>query len=120
MVEWTTMSLLAPVWLFALLPWGAFAIWIWVGRRRRQWVPFLALWEAPEELRRPKKGVEPPPMGLVLALLAMLLGILGMAQLVVHRGGDRGRVTIIVDRGAGMSATVNGATQFARSERRSR
>src|SRR2546430_9942865 len=106
------MSLLAPVWLFALLPWSVFAVWIWLGRRRRQWVPFLALWEAPEELRRPKKGVEPPPLGLVLALLAMLLGILGMAQPVVHRGGDRGRMTIIVDRGASMSATVNGRSRF--------
>src|SRR5258706_15989784 len=107
------MSLLAPVWLFALLPWGAFAVWIWVGRRRRQWVPFLALWEAPEELRRPKKGVEPPPMGLVLALLAMLLGILGMAQPMVHRGGGRGRGTIIVDRGGGMGGAVKGKWGFA-------
>src|SRR5258706_10036737 len=106
--EWTTTSLLAPVWLFALLPWGAFAIWIWVGRRRRQWVPFLALWEAPEDLRRPKKGVEPPPVGLVLALLAMLLGILGMSQPILHRGGDRGRGAIILAWGASTLATLDG------------
>src|SRR4051794_41928818 len=70
------MTLLSPTWLLALLPWAAFATWMLVGRRRRQRVPFLALWDAPEELRRPKKGFEPPPASLLFALLATLCATL--------------------------------------------
>jgi hypothetical protein len=107
------MPFLSPLWLLALLPWAAFAVWLWVGRRRRQRVPFLPLWEAPPELRRPKKGLEPPPLGLMFALLAMLLGILGAAQPYVRSSTNRGRVTILIDRGASMSATANGSPRFA-------
>ena len=108
------MTFLAPIWLLGVLAWGAFAVWTWIGRRRRTWVPFLALWEAPEELRRPKKGVEPPPVGLLLVLLAMLLGLLAMAKPVWRSATDRGRVTIVVDRGASMSAVPEGKARFAR------
>src|SRR5215211_6045869 len=105
------MIFLAPAWLFALIPWGAFAAWLLVGRRARQWVPFLELWEAPEELRKPKKGFEPPPVALVFALLATLLGLLAAARPRIRepfvRDGER-VFTIIVDRGASMSA--NGPT----------
>jgi hypothetical protein len=110
------MTFIAPIWLFALLPWAAFAAWTLVGRRRRQRVPFLPLWDAPEELRRPKKGFEPPPLALVLALLALLLGILSMSRPEFWPRGapaDRGRVTIVVDRGASMSALAGGRARFA-------
>jgi hypothetical protein len=107
------MTFLTPIWLLALLPWAAFSVWTWMGRRRRRFVPFLELWNAPEELRRPRRGIEPPPIGLLLALLAMLLGIMAMSQPVVRLGTDRGRVTIIVDRGASMSATANAKPRFA-------
>src|SRR4051794_5532396 len=101
------MTFLAPAWLFALVPWGAFTAWLLVGRRRRQWVPFLDLWEAPEELRKPKKGFEPPPLALVCALAATLFALLAVAR--PHftppgRAVDRGGVTVVVDRSGSMSA----------------
>ncbi len=110
------MAFLSSIWLFALIPWSLFTLWMLVGRRRRQWVPFLALWDAPEEIRRPKKGFEPPPKSLVLALLALLLGILAMSQPRLWSPNqvlDRGRITLIVDRGASMSALINGQPRYA-------
>ena len=111
------MTFLSPTWLLALIPFAAFSLWLLVGRRRRQWVPFLELWNAPEELRRPKKGFEPPPISLVLALLAILLGLLAMSQPQLWPAGgarDRGRITLIVDRGASMSARIDGKPRFAK------
>lgn len=99
------MTFLAPTWLLALLPWAAFAGWMLVGRRRRQRVPFLALWDAPEELRRPKKGFEPPPVSLLFALLATLLATLALSRPRTSFGHAEARhVTIVLDRGATMSA----------------
>jgi len=109
------MALLAPMWLFALVPWAAVSVWLWVGRRRRHWVPFLPLWDAPQELRRPKRGVEPPPLGLLLAILAMLAGVLAMTRPVYVSPADRGPVTIVVDRGASMSAQSAGKPRFAQA-----
>jgi hypothetical protein len=109
------MTFLSSIWLLALIPWGGFTLWMLVGRRRRQWVPFLALWDAPEEIRKPKKGFEPPPLALVLALLALLLGVLAMSQPRFTPGAqlDHGRITLIVDRGASMSALVQGQPRYA-------
>lgn len=110
------MAFLSSIWLFALIPWGLFTLWMLVGRRRRQWVPFLALWDAPEEIRRPKKGFEPPPKALVLALLALLFGVLAMSQPRLGSPNqvlDRGRITIIVDRGASMSALIQSQPRYA-------
>lgn len=110
------MTFLSSIWLLALIPWAAFTLWMLVGRRRRQWVPFLPLWDAPEEIRKPKKGLEPPPLSLVLVLLAILLGVLSMSQPHLWTPGqlhDSGRITLVVDRGASMSALVNGKPRYA-------
>jgi hypothetical protein len=111
------MTLLSPTWLLALLPWAAFATWMLVGRRRRQRVPFLALWNAPEEVRRPKKGFEPPPLSLLFALLATLFATLALARpRAVFAGADARRLTIVIDRGASMSARgPTGQPRFAAS-----
>ena len=107
------MIFLAPIWLFALIPWGALALWSMFGRRKRTWVPYLPLWDAPEEVKRPRKGFEPPPLALVLAVLAVLVGLLAMARPMWNARPDRGGVTIIVDRGESMSARVDGRAIFA-------
>lgn len=101
----------APLWLIGLAPWAALAVWVLVGRRRRQWVPFLALWEAPEELRKPKKGVERPPLAILLTLLATLLALLAAAQPLIAAKGAR-KVTVIVDRSAAMSVRAGGEPRF--------
>jgi hypothetical protein len=107
------MIFLAPAWLLTLLPWGALALWSMFGRRKRTWVPYLPLWDAPEEMKRPKKGFEPPPVALVLALLAVLLGLVAMARPMWNARPDRGGVTIVVDRGGSMSARMNGRALYA-------
>jgi len=107
------MMFLGPAWLLALIPWGALALWSMFGRRKRTWVPYLPLWDAPEELKRPRKGFEPPPVALVMALLATLLGLVATARPMLNAQTDRGRLTIVVDRGESMSARVNGRARYA-------
>src|SRR3954470_19543785 len=107
------MTWLAPIYLLTLLPWAAFAAWMLVGRRRRQRVPFLPLWDAPEELRKPKKGFEPPPLSIAFILLALLLALLAAARPELGGPHSRGRVPTIIDRGAPMSATPAGHARFA-------
>ncbi len=98
------MAFLSPIWLLALLPFAAFAAWVLIGRRARARVPFLPLWNVPEQLRRPKKGWEPPPLAIVLALLATLATLLAVSQPTLSLSGDARTVTVLVDRGATMSA----------------
>jgi hypothetical protein len=108
------MTFLSPTWLLALLPWAAFAAWMLFGRRRRQRVPFLPLWDAPEELRRPKRGFEPPPVPLLFALLATLLATLALARPHASSRTPQRHLTIVLDRGASMSARFfNGPSRFA-------
>lgn len=109
----------SPLWLIALAPWAAVAVWVLVGRRRRQWVPFLALWEAPEELRKPQKGMEWPPLAIVLALLAALFAVLCAAQPLLATKGAR-KLTVIVDRGAAMSTRAGGEARFLATCREAR
>jgi hypothetical protein len=115
------MTLLSPVWLLALLPWAALTAWVLVGRRRRQSVPFLPLWEAPEEIRRPKKGFEPPPFALVLALIAALIALLALArpQLTFAKTRTADRTwTVLLDRGASTSAkSPSGQPRFVEAAR---
>jgi hypothetical protein len=109
------MGFLAPLWLWGLLPWGLFSAWLLVGRRKRERVPFLPLWDAPQELRRPKKGFEPPPVSLVFALLALLLGVLALSEPVIRPrdASRRGKITVVVDRGASMSAVIGEGARYA-------
>ena len=100
------MTFLSPLWLVALLPWAAFAVWMLVGRRRRIRVPFLPLWNVPEELRRPKKGFEPPPVSLLFALLATLLALLAAARPRLSFRDNPRHLAVLLDRGAGMSASA--------------
>ena len=108
------MNFLATTWLFALIPWGILVIWVLTGRRQRERVPFLKLWNAPEEVQRPtKKAIEPPPLGVALLLSAILAGILAAAGPIIRVGRDGTMITVVVDRGASMSARGgSGQTRF--------
>jgi hypothetical protein len=115
------MTVLSPLWLLALFPWAALTAWVLVGRRRRQRVPFLPLWDAPEHLRRPKKGFEPPPLSVLLALIATLLALLALAcpQLTFAKARTAERTwTVLFDRGASMSAKApSGQPRFVEAAR---
>lgn len=98
------MTFLAPLWLLSLLPWLAVTVWLLRKRRRPTAIPFIDLWQrGPEAPPKPARNYAPPPVPLALAMLAMLLALLAAAE-----PGIRGRagrpVTIVVDRGASMSA----------------
>ena len=73
------MIFLSPIWLVALLPWGIVSIWLMWGRRKKQLVPFLSLWQGPAARRRSRQSVRPPPVALAAMLLAMLLALLAAA-----------------------------------------
>ena len=106
------MKFLSPVWLIALAPWAAVVIYLLWGRRRQEGVPFLALWMGPVEGPRPRRRVAAPPLALALLILAMLVALLGAARPVVS-GLARGKpITIILDRGATMSAAGLGGTRY--------
>jgi hypothetical protein len=95
----------APIYLVGLVPWGALVIWVLTGRRKRERVPFLALWEAPEEVRRPpKKALQIPPVAVALLLLAIPCAILAAAGPIARLHRSERIVTVLVDRGATMSA----------------
>lgn len=98
------MTFAAPLWLAGLLPWAALTIYLLWGRRKRVGVPFLALWLGPVEGPRAKRKLAVPPAALVLALLALLLAVLTAAGPAVRGAGAGERLTVILDRGAGMSA----------------
>ena len=106
------MTFAAPVWLLALVPLAAVVIYLLWGRRRQEAVPFLDLWLGPVKGPRPKRRMAAPPQALALAILAMLLAVLGGAARVAD-GRRRSAVTVIVDRGATMSADQRLATTVA-------
>ncbi|HYE18644.1 MAG TPA: hypothetical protein VEA69_09380 [Tepidisphaeraceae bacterium] len=107
---------LTPLILWLLIPWAGLAVWVLIGRRPRTFVPFLPLWDAPEEVRRPRnRSLRAPPVAVVLALLAVLVAILAGARPAVRLGGAGARVVdVIVDRGATMSAlSAGGRARYA-------
>lgn len=109
------MAFLSPLWLIGLAPWTAVVVYLLWGRRRQEGVPFLNLWLGPVEGPRPKRRVAAPPIPLALAILAMLLAVLGAARPVVRAGAGGLAMTVIVDRGASMSALGAGEARYVES-----
>jgi len=107
------MSFSSPLWLLGLLPWAAAVLLLLIGRLRRVKVPFLQLWQGPAAKPRDRRFIEPPPLALALAMLAMLLAVLAAARPVIRTWGILGpRITIIVDRSVTMSARGIQAPRF--------
>jgi len=94
----------APWWLIGLAPWGALAVWLLRGRRRRVRVPFVAFWKDAEKTQPPRRGFQWPPAWVVLAMVAALLAILGAGRPHSRWPAGGQSITIIVDRGITMSA----------------
>lgn len=110
------MIFLSPFWLATLAPFAAVVAYLLWGRRREAGVPFLDLWAGPAKVPRPRRRFAWPPVALVLAILAVLLAVLGAARPAVHDDTRGAPVTIIVDRGATMSADM----RFVQSARAAR
>ncbi len=94
----------APWWLIGLAPWGALAVWLLRGRRRRVRVPFVAFWKDAEKAEPPRRGFQWPPAWVMLAMVAALLAILGAGRPHSRWPAGGQPITIIVDRGITMSA----------------
>lgn len=94
------MLLLTPLWLLALLPWGALVAWSLVRRGRTVAVPFVQLW--PTTARPAKRrGWQRPPVAVLLLLASALLAIVAAAGPVLQ--GERREAIVLIDRGASMS-----------------
>src|SRR5258706_9476666 len=106
------MTFAAPLFLIGLLPWGLIAAWLLCGRRIKQSVPFLPLWEGALPRQKSRRSMQTPPFALAAALLAMLLAVLGAARPIV-RSGSANHVTVMIDRSVTMSAIVGGRARFA-------
>jgi hypothetical protein len=97
-------TIAAPLWLVGLVPLAAVVLYLLWGRRRQVAVPFLALWLGPVQGPLPRRRFAAPPVALALAILAMVLAVVGGARPVLQGAGRAQTVTVIVDRGATMSA----------------
>src|SRR5438552_4125190 len=106
------MSFSGPLWLIGLLPWAGVALYLLRGRRRKEPVPFLDLWLGPVLGPNPKRRIAAPPLAVALALLATLLALLAAAGPQVNSGPAAPRVTIVLDRGATLSARGKSAPRF--------
>ena len=98
------MTFVTPLWLLGLVPLGGVVVYLLLGRRRQEGVPFLDLWRGPVKGPRPKRQLALPPAAVALAVLAMLLAVVGAAGPGVWEEGAGAQVTVILDRGATMSA----------------
>lgn len=98
------MSFGAPLCLLFLIPWLGLVLWLLIAQRHRVNVPFLELWSGPITGPKVKRTIQPPPIALACALIAMLFAIIGAAAPLVHSRQATSRVTLIVDRGVTMSA----------------
>src|SRR5438270_13096871 len=99
------MTLIAPLWLLAFIPWAVLNLWLLWGARRRELVPFLPLWQGSAAKKRHQRSLQPPPIALAALIVAMLLAILAAAGPVLPARGSAGaRLTVLLDRGVTMSA----------------
>jgi hypothetical protein len=110
------MSFTYPIWLIALLPWAAVTVYLLWGRRKRINVPFLDLWQIPVRGQRPRRKLAAPPVALAAAIGALFLSVLAAAgpSVIVPGAASAGPVTVVVDRGLGMSAGGKQGTRYAR------
>ena len=107
------MLLLSPIWLVGLFPLAALAVWVLWGRRTRIEVPFLPLWQGPVEGPRAKRSLQPPPIAVTLALLAILLTVVAASRPAMNSARDsRTPLTIVVDRGLRMSGRGHEQLRF--------
>lgn len=98
------MEFLSPLWLIGLLPWLALLAWLMFGRREMQPVPFLSLWRGPAAGPSERRSIRVPPIPVIAVLAAMLLAILAAADPVVTDPARGPEISIVLDRGATMSA----------------
>jgi hypothetical protein len=94
----------SPLILLALLPWAGLALWLLRGRPPRHPVPFLPLWQGPLAQKPTDRSFRAPPLWVTAALLAALLSILAAAAPVVRSHSPSAHLTVLLDRGATMSA----------------
>src|SRR6185503_18154679 len=62
------------------------------------------LWSGPITGPKVKRTIQPPPIALACALVAMLFAIIGAAAPLIRSSHASSRATLIVDRGVTMSA----------------
>jgi hypothetical protein len=108
------MLIAAPIWLLALIPWSALAIWLLRGRRERVGVPFLALWRDAEARPSSSRAVQAPPLPIILLLLTILFSILAASSPTLSRSETQ-PITVLVDRGVTMSARDGDAYRYVRA-----
>ncbi len=103
-IDGIDMLFTSPLWLLALLPWAAVAVWLLIGQRRDVNVPFLWLWRGP--LARPNRArsFRRPPVWLIAILLCILLAIVASAKpkFTFPNASDDAPVHIMVDTGLTM------------------
>ena len=98
------MNFASPLWLALLAPLAALVVYLLWGRRPLAPVPFLDLWTGPVKGPRPTRRFAAPPLALALAILSMLLAAFGAARPALWDSRRGPPVTVVVDRGATMSA----------------
>lgn len=105
-----------PIWLLALIPWTALAVWMLWGRRERIGVPFLVLWRGGDVRPSASRAIQAPPLPIVLMLLGMLLAIVATGSPTAPAPGPA-LLTVILDRGITMSARDGGTYRYVRVAR---
>jgi hypothetical protein len=105
------MILAAPIWLLGLIPWLALAVWMLLGKPSSAGVPFLPLWRATSAHQHVARAWKRPPWAVMWLLMAMLLAVLAAIKPTLP-GKPIAEVTVILDRGATMSARVGGRPRF--------
>ena len=108
------MSLSSPLWLLGLLPLAMLLIWMLRRRPPSANVPFLQLWSGATQERARRRRWQSLPLAIWLALLATALSLAAAAGPVVRvRGATPAPLEVTVDRGATMSAQLDGRFRFA-------